>query len=657
MSRDALKPLLLLLTELPRRKRRAILATIDFLMLLAIAWGLMSVRYASVRDTLVYVPDSPMALAMLLAGPVITVATLVLLRVYHLVARYLGPNGALRLFGCVFGATAGWAMLLLFVGQHGVSRSVLAGYAVIGASALIGVRLLASNLLKTIGIHLRKLARSHDGMPVLIYGTGPLAVQLGREMRYSKTRVLVGFVDDSLSMIGRKIDGVKIYRPERIDQLVESLHVEEIILAVEKQKPSERRELLARIEPHRVRVRFVPDLEELATGRLGLRQLRSVEGRDLLGREEIAPDEDLMRGTVSGKSILVTGAGGSIGSQLVRHIVALKPSRLVMLDHSESALYQIDKEIREWAARPSVAAAVRIIPQLGSVQNEALVNDIMARHGIETVFHAAAFKHVPIVEANPLVGIQNNAFGTEIVARAAMEHGVERFVLISTDKAVRPTSVMGASKRLAELILQDLATSSTGTIFTSVRFGNVLDSSGSVIPLFRDQIVAGGPVTVTDPEVTRYFMSIDEATSLVVQAAGLARGGEVFVLDMGTPVRIDDLARSMIRLMGLEVRSPENPGGDIEIVYTGLRPGEKLYEELICSEHNASGTSHPRIRKSHEPAVDPARLRRDLELLRAAIQARRQNQAVAALARLVEDYSPPLPPAPQATAANVVALR
>ncbi len=600
----------------------------------------MSLRYAPVRSTLVYRPETPAAALTLLAGPLITVATLVLMRVYHLVARYLGPRGAVRLFGCVAIATAVWATVLLLFGQHGVSRSVLIGYAVLGSGGVIGVRLLAATLLKTIGINLQKVGRIHGGIPVLIYGTGALAVQLGREMRYSKTRTLAGYVDASLAMIGRKIDGVKIHRPERITSLVQASGIEEIIIALELQSPSERRMLLARLASHRVRVRIVPSLEELATGRVGLRQLRGVEGRDLLGREEVAPDEELMQTAVGGKSILITGAGGSIGSQLVRQIVALKPRRVVMLDHSETALYQIDKEARETLARSAVSGELELLSVLGSIQNEPLIHDLLSRHAIQSVFHAAAFKHLPIVEENAITGIQNNALGTELMARAALQHGIERFVLISSDKAVRPTSVMGASKRVAELIVQDLATTSATTIFTAVRFGNVLDSSGSVIPLFRDQIAAGGPVTVTHPNMTRYFMSIDEATSLVIQAAGMATGGEVFVLDMGPPVRIDELARTMVRLMGLDLRSADNPDGEIEVLYTGLRPGEKLFEELVSSEHHTSATRHPRINMAHEPVTDPEAFRAELDKLRRAVHARNEADALAALSRIVEGYEP-----------------
>lgn len=619
--------------SLPRRQRRALLLAIDFAILLATVWGLLSLRYGEP-----YTPQTLMAVIVLLIGPTLTIATFLVMRVYHLVARYLGLLGAMRVFGGVMLATAVWAALLLFAGQHGVSRLTLFGYVVVGSTLVVSYRFIAANMLKSIGILVERHGRRRTGIPVLVYGTGELAVQIGRELRRSKTRRLVGYVDDSPSMIGRKIDGVKIHRPERIGGLVDAQGVEEILVALEHQCPSDRRSLLVRLERHRLRVRIVPDLDEIASGRISLSQLRAVEGRDMLGREEIAPDPEFMDAAIRGKSILVTGAGGSIGSQLARHVFDLSPSLLVLLDNSEPALYQIEKELRDLASNSAGQNRPRLLAVLGSVQNEALIKDLLSHNVIATIFHAAAFKHVPIVEQNALVGIQNNVFGTEVMARAARQFGVERFVLVSTDKAVRPKSVMGASKRLAEVILQDLAVQST-TIFTVVRFGNVLDSSGSVLPLFRQQIAAGGPVTVTDPNVTRYFMSINEATSLVIQAAGMATGGEIFVLDMGSPVRIDDIARSMIRLMGLEVRTPDCPEGEIEIVYTGLRPGEKLVEELVSSDGTAIDTVHPRILKAIEPVIDPVQLRRELEALRAAIDTRQTSMALAILAGLIGDTS------------------
>lgn len=625
-----------LLTELSRRKRRALLAALDLAMLSGLVYVLTALRYGTLTPF-----DSATQLGLTFIGPVLTVLTFLLLRVYHIVARYIGPGGAVRLASFVVLSVLIWSAILLFAGQSGVPRTVLISYIVLGAALTIGIRLLAASMLRSIGIHLERSSKAVRSIPVLIYGTGDLAVQLSRTLKLSKTRALVGYIDDSAAMIGRRILGAKIYKPERIPMLVADFGVEEIILAVEKQSLSARRALLRSLQHYGIRVRIVPDLEDIATGRVQISDLRGVEGRDLLGREEVPPDPRLLALSVKGKSILVTGAGGSIGSQLARQIAELGPSRLVLLDHSEGALYEIEKQLIDAAGRnPAPGEPVRIVTVLGSVLDVPLVAETLAGNGVQTVFHAAAFKHVPMIEAHPLPGVVNNTLGTELMARAAMAAGVERFILVSTDKAVRPTSVMGASKRFAELILQGLARESKGTIFTAVRFGNVLDSSGSVIRRFREQINSGGPVTVTDPNVVRYFMSLEEASNLVIQAAGLASGGDVFVLDMGEPVKIDDLARSMIRLMGLDVRSDDNPEGDIEIRYTGLRPGEKLIEELLISEHNASGTIHPRIMRSHEPSVEPAVLKREIEVLKAGVRMRDRSLVIASLMRLVEGYTP-----------------
>lgn len=639
------------LTDLPRRKRRAILAALDLLLLSLLVWILTAVRYGSL---LPFDGWQPVVLTFL--GPLLTVLTFLLLRVYHIVARYIGPGGAMRLTSFVVLSTLVWSAILLFAGQLGVPRTVIVSYAILGSAVVVGIRLLAASMLRTIGIHLERTSNAKRSIPVLIYGTGDLAVQLSRTLKLSKSRRLVGYIDDSAAMIGRRIYGAKIYRAERIPMLVADFGVEEVILAIEKQSLPERQAILGSLADYRIRVRIVPDLEDIATGRVQLTDLRGVEGRDLLGREEVPPDPRLLNAAVRGKSILVTGAGGSIGSQLARQIAELEPERLVLLDHSEGALYEIEKQLRD-AANRSVEAPqrpVELVTVLGSVLDAALVSETLASNQIETVFHAAAFKHVPLVESHPLPGVVNNTLGTELLARAAMEAGVERFILVSTDKAVRPTSVMGATKRFAELILQALARESTGTIFSAVRFGNVLDSSGSVIRRFREQINTGGPVTVTDPNVVRFFMSLEEASNLVIQAAGLATGGEVFVLDMGEPVKIDDIARSMIRLMGLDVRSAENPDGDIEIQYTGLRPGEKLIEELLIAEHNASGTVHPRIMKSHEPSLDPAQLTRELDLLKAGVRLRDRNLVIASLTRTIDGYTPDSSQlAPEAAGARV----
>jgi FlaA1/EpsC-like NDP-sugar epimerase len=376
--------------------------------------------------------------------------------------------------------------------------------------------------------------------------------------------------------------------------------------------------------------------------------LRPVEAEDLLGRDPVPPNAALLSRNIGGKCVLVTGAGGSIGSELVRQILRQGPRCLVLLDASEEHLYQIEAQVQELlltrrnAAAPGTVVLPEIVSVLGSILDAALVRQTIAKHGIETIYHAAAYKHVPIVEHNAVAGLRNNIFGTAILAEAAESGGVERFVLVSTDKAVRPTSIMGASKRLAEMVLQARAADGAArTVFTMVRFGNVLDSSGSVVRKFRGQIEAGGPVTVTHRDVIRYFMSIPEAAALVIQAGAMATGGDVFVLDMGEPVKIDDLARSMIRLMGLEVRDPEHVDGDVAIEYIGLRHGEKLHEELLLGE-NVTRTEHPRILKSQEPCLPAVELAEQLDALRAGMEADDVQAIHAVLTRAVEGYRPEL---------------
>ena len=415
--------------------------------------------------------------------------------------------------------------------------------------------------------------------------------------------------------------------------------MKEVLLAIPSRERHIRRLVMKELEHHPVAVNVMPSLEDIAAGRVAVTDLRPLDVADLLGRDSVPAIAGLLSRNTASKSVLVTGAGGSVGSELVRQVLGQKPSRLILLDVSEPALFEIEMEAREIAIGPSDADCHEIVAVLGSVLDAQVVTDTITRYAVETIYHAAAYKHVPMVEHNPGVGITNNVVGTEIVAEAAVAAGVERVVLISTDKAVRPTNVMGASKRLAELVLQARASTGTSTVFTMVRFGNVLDSSGSVVGRFRHQIKAGGPVTVTHPEVIRYFMSIPEAAELVIQAGAMAKGGEVFVLDMGEPVKIVDLARLMVRLSGLEVRDEATPHGDIEITYTGLRPGEKLYEELLIGGAT-TGTEHPRILRTDEPSLSPVELKRELDLLRAAISIRDVDTIQAVLMRTVEGYRP-----------------
>jgi len=504
-------------------------------------------------------------------------------------------------------ATVLWALVVLMSGIKSNPRSVVVIYGLIAAGLIrLSRQWAGSLLLKAAPEH--KPMRFDERKRVIIYGAGTVGIQLLRALNETGTYETVAFIDADPSLTGQVVHGVKVVRPEKIGKLIAKENVEEVLLATPSALRSERRAAIRALEAYPVTVKTLPALEEIASGNVEVSDLRPIDVEDLLGRDPVAPNLELLTAQVSGKVVMITGAGGSIGAELTRQLLRLEPKTLVLFDLSEAALYEIAIEIlelqrrRQREAEGGSGSDTTIVQILGSVLDRKLVHRTIEELGVQVIYHAAAYKHVPIVEANPFTGLQNNTFGTLIVAEAAKELAVERLVLVSSDKAVRPTNIMGASKRIAELILQALAQEHPATIFTMVRFGNVLDSSGSVVRLFRSQIKAGGPVTVTHPEVIRYFMSIPEAAQLVIQAGAMATGGDVFVLEMGTPVKIDDLARTMIRLSGLEVRDEDHPEGDIAIEYIGLRRGEKLYEELLIGE-NTTGTSHPRIFKNNEPIL------------------------------------------------------
>jgi FlaA1/EpsC-like NDP-sugar epimerase len=435
--------------------------------------------------------------------------------------------------------------------------------------------------------------------PVIIYGAGSSGMQLVAALNNGSQYLPVAFVDDSEALVGNTVHGIRVHNPTDIRQLIETYSVRQILLAIPSATHAERRQILNCLEHYPVHVRTVPDMFDMVSGKVRVDEIRDIEIEDLLGRDIVPPDQQLMTACVEDSNVLVTGAGGSIGSELCRQLLRLKPSTLVLYDNSEYGLYMIEAELREMQKSLEDGKNTRIVALLGSVLNRNLVENVIRRFNIRTVYHAAAYKQVPMVEKNMVEGVQNNIFGTLVLAQAAARFKVENFVFISTDKAVRPANVMGATKRFAEQILQALAASDSSTRFSMVRFGNVLGSSGSVVPLFRKQIAQGGPVTVTHSEVTRYFMTVQEAAQLVIQAGAMATGGDVFVLDMNEPVRIVDLARKMIHLMGYMVRDERNPNGDIAIEYTGLRPGEKLYEELLIGEQ-VTGTEHPKIMRAEE---------------------------------------------------------
>lgn len=438
------------------------------------------------------------------------------------------------------------------------------------------------------------------GEAVIIYGAGSCGHQLCAELQSGNLYRPVAFVDDDKKLRKSSVRGLPVEKPDRLERLVKQLGVKKILLAISNLPPKQRQKIVTQLAPIAVQIKTVPTREDLLTGKAQISQLVDLDIADLLGRAQVNAKEHLLDSSIKNKVVLVTGAGGSIGSELCRQIIKRRPSRLILLESNELSLYQIERELET-----SLINEVELVFTVGSVQDAEHIRSLITLHQVDSIFHAAAYKHVPLMESNVIAAVKNNVFGTIACAETAAEEGIETFVLVSTDKAVRPTNVMGASKRVAELALQALA-QKTGitTKFTMVRFGNVLGSSGSVVPLFKEQIQAGGPVTVTHPDVTRYFMTIPEAAELVLQASNLGEGGDVFVLDMGEPIKIVDLAERMIQLSGHQIKNEDHPNGDIEIRFTGLRVGEKLYEELLVGD-NVEGTEHPRIMRAEEFSLTP----------------------------------------------------
>jgi FlaA1/EpsC-like NDP-sugar epimerase len=476
----------------------------------------------------------------------------------------------------------------------------------------------------------------HASRPkVLIYGAGRTGRQLAAAMNNSPEMQVAGFLDDDDRLHGHVLNGLPIYNPADLTYLVTTLAIGDVLLAMPSLSRKRRNEILSGIRGAHVSVRTLPSMTDLAQGKVSISDLRELDIDDLLGREPVMPNHILLAMNVRSKVVMVTGAGGSIGSELCRQILAVGPSKLLLIEQSEFALYGIHQELEEKVSGRDIV----LVPLLASVQDHERIREIMSTWHPDTVYHAAAYKHVPLVEHNPAEGIKNNVLGTLRTAQTAAENGVSDFVLISTDKAVRPTNIMGASKRLAEMALQALAATTTGTKFSMVRFGNVLGSSGSVVPKFRQQIRDGGPITLTHPEITRYFMTIPEASQLVIQAGAMAKGGDVFVLDMGQSVKIMDLARRMIELSGLAVKDEQNQDGDIEIEITGLRPGEKLYEELLVGD-NPKPTSHSRIMKAHEEFIPWSELEDKLKALEMALNVNDVGVIRLMMERLVTGYTP-----------------
>ncbi len=612
--------------HLPRTTKRLVAVVVDASTLVIALWLALYLRlgeWTAIRGNLLWVAVSSIALAI----PIFVASGL-----YRAIFRYSGVAALRTVAKAVFSYGLAFFALYTLVGFNDVPRTVGLIQPLLVLLLVGGSRIFARFWLG--GLYQSKLKLA--ALPrVLIYGAGNAGRQLAGGLASSHEMCVVGFVDDDKNLHGQVLNGLTIYGPQDLAGLVETLGVSDVLLALPSASRKRRNEILASVGQAHVAVRTLPSVDDLAQGKVSVSDVRELDIDDLLGRDPVQPVPELLASNIAGKVVLVTGAGGSIGSELCRQIQQVRPVKLLLVEQSEFALYDIHQEL----AAKQESSADTLVPLLASVQDSDRMREIISTWRPHTVYHAAAYKHVPLVEHNPAQGIKNNVFGTLLTAQTAAEHGVSDFVLVSTDKAVRPTNVMGASKRLAEMALQALATRYPTIRFSMVRFGNVLGSSGSVVPKFRQQIREGGPITLTHPDITRYFMTIPEAAQLVIQAGAMAKGGDVFVLDMGEPVRIMDLARRMVELSGLVLRSEHQPDGDIDIEITGLRPGEKLYEELLIGD-NPSPTPHPRIMKAQESFLPWGNLEAELRALEQAVGCNDVHSIRQALKKLVIGYVP-----------------
>jgi FlaA1/EpsC-like NDP-sugar epimerase len=613
--------------ELPRPAKRVISICADVLMMPIALWAAMSLKAGYPLLSLAHWLTDWQAYVAVVA---VSIPAFVRLGLYRAVIRYLGHQAvfavafAVALSGVVLG------ILGMVFGLRALSWSVVAIYSCLALLYVAGSRFVVRYYLLTRHIQ-PTVAR------VAIYGAGEAGARLSTMLSTTRAFDPLVFIDDNRSLHGRMVNGIKVHPPEGLATLIKDRNIDRVLLALPSLTRRRRREILSSLEPLGVHVQTVPEFEQLVTGKANVEDIREVDVCDLLGRDSVPPKAGLFEACIRDHVVMVTGAGGSIGSELCRQIIGLGPKRLVLFEMSELALYNIERELRTFAEQNSLH--VELVGLIGNGHYKHRMREIFLAYRVETVYHAAAYKHVPIVEQNVIDGIYNNVIATWNTAEAAHETEVETFVLVSTDKAVNPTNVMGATKRFSEMVLQALHRRGTKTRFCMVRFGNVLASSGSVVPLFNEQIKAGGPVTVTHPEVIRYFMTIPEAAQLVIQAGSMAEGGEVFVLDMGKPVRICDLARRMIHLMGMTVRDEQHPDGDIEIAYTGLRPAEKLYEELLIG-NNVTGTPHPMILRAIEHSLPWERIQGMLDEILAAMGRFDCPRALQLLGEVVVEYKP-----------------
>ena len=622
----------LLFMRLSRNIKRAILVFADIVALLFSLWSAFALRFSEWWPTQYIEPSWPLFIFVPLFG----VAVFIKLGLYRAVIRFMNVKVLQSIALGVTLVIAGTFAFTQVAGLDSVPRSVPIIFGLSAWLYLGGSRLLIR------GYYHWLISRYTERERVIIYGAGGAGSQLAQLLQGGAEYIPIGFVDDEKALWKGQVQGLPVFNPATLSDLIENKSVDVLLLALPHISETRRSEILQFVAEFPVHVKTMPSMPEIIAGE-SLDHIREIEIEELLGRDQVAPEKSLIERSILGKTVCITGAGGSIGSELARQAVSSGAKAVVLYELSEFSLYSIEAELIQLARDTNPECS--IYPILGSVQDHDRIEKVFVQFSVQTVYHAAAYKHVPLVEHNVLQGIQNNSLGTETVALAAKQVGVERFVLISTDKAVRPTNVMGATKRLAEMIIQLLAsennvsTNSASTIFSMVRFGNVLGSSGSVVPLFKKQIAAGGPVTVTHPDINRFFMTIPEAASLVIQAGSMAKGGDVFVLDMGEPVKIADLAKQMIRLSGQTIKDSDNPEGDIEVIYSGLRPGEKLYEELLIG-NNAAGTCHPKIMTADEEYAPREQLDAVLSGINTAIAANDCAAVRDILIDIVKDFNP-----------------
>lgn len=637
---------------LPRRYKRALQLLVDVLMVWASLWLAFIVRLGVERPV---DPFGDYAWLFLIA-PVIAIPVFMRLGMYRAVMRYFGNEALLTIFKAVsLSALLLTVYVYLYRPDVLVPRSLIFNYWWLSLLMTGGLRLFMRQYFMgdwfLAGQYVPFLRQNDEQIKVAVYGGGSAGNQLVSALRMGKGMRPVAFIDDDESLTKRVIAGLKVYKSGDITRLIEETGATEVLLAIPSASRSRRREILLALEAYPLHVRTIPGFMDLASGRVSVSDLQEVDIVDLLGRDTVPAEQALFERCIRAQVVMVTGAGGSIGSELCRQILSSQPATLILFEHSEYNLYSIQAELEQYIR--SKGLRLQLVPILGSIRNSERLLDVMRTWSVQTVYHAAAYKHVPIVEHNVAEGVLNNVLGTLQAAQAAVQAGVEHFVLISTDKAVRPTNVMGCTKRLAEMTLQALSgesapvllgsqfntSQSNKTRFTMVRFGNVLGSSGSVIPLFREQIKRGGPITVTHPNITRYFMTIPEAAQLVIQAGAMGQGGDVFVLDMGLPVKIAELAEKMVNLSGLTLRTEQNPHGDIAIEFTGLRPGEKLYEELLIGD-NVSPTQHPMIMRANEDHLPWEDLKVALSDLLQAVEQDNYDRVRQLLRQTVSGYAP-----------------